>query len=181
MAAIYSNLERFQKSYGTGHKFAAHVSIYGICNVQMQGDEGATSPILFLHGSADGWVNSEPCREYAARLKKAGKDARMFEYEGADHAFDGPTMPVKKFPDVKTSSWCKLQQNSGGLLNISTGKPLAPTDECWKTGVGIGYQEAAQEGPRGRFIVLERDLQMREKLYRDIRWLIADALVGKWH
>jgi len=143
MAAIYSNLERFQKSYGTGLQFAAHVSIYGICNVLIQEDEGATSPILFLHGNADSWVNSEPCRDYAARLKKAGKDARMFEYEGADHGFDGPTVPVKKFPDVKTFSWCKLQENAGGLLNISTGKPLAPTDDCWKTGVGIGYQEAA--------------------------------------
>jgi dienelactone hydrolase len=143
MAAIYSNLERFQRSYGTGLQFAAHVSIYGICNVQIQEDEAATRPILFLHGSADSWVNFEPCRDYATRLKKAGKDARMFEYEGADHAFDDPTTPVKKFPDVKTASWCKLRENAGAVLNVSTGKPLAPTDDCWKTGVGIGYQEAA--------------------------------------
>src|SRR5262245_37450794 len=31
-AAIYSNVERFQKMYGTA-KFAAHISVYGVCGV----------------------------------------------------------------------------------------------------------------------------------------------------
>ena len=64
--------------------------------------------------------------------------AKMNEHASGPDMFD-----VKKFPDVKTASWCKLQENAGVVLNVSTGKPLAPTDECWKTGVGIGYQEAA--------------------------------------
>jgi dienelactone hydrolase len=86
-----------------------------------------------------------PCREYAARLKASGKDARIFEYADSHHAFDGPAVGApKKLPDVKTLTWCRFEEVANGVLNnVETGKPLAPTDACWRTGVSIGYNEAA--------------------------------------
>jgi dienelactone hydrolase len=143
LAAIYSGLERFQKVYGSGQKFAAHISIYGICTVRVQGDEATTGPVLFLHGTADTWVSIEACREYAQRLKSAGKAAQMFEYEGADHLFDGPSVQRREFPAANISGWCNQQEANGALLNTATGKPLVPSDACFRKGASIGFNEPA--------------------------------------
>jgi dienelactone hydrolase len=144
LAAIYSDMARFQKQYG-GQKFAANISIYGGCGTKFREDEAITNPILFLHGVSDDWVPIGPCREYVARLKASGKDARIFEYPDSLHAFDGPAFgALRKLPDVKTWTWCRFEEVTNGVLNnVETGKPLAPTDACWRTGVSLGFNEAA--------------------------------------
>lgn len=85
MGTMYTNLSRFQKQYGNGLKFAAHISIYGICGTKFRGDEDMVSPILIMHGAADDWVPAAPCIEYAERLQKAGKDVRLITYPDAHH------------------------------------------------------------------------------------------------
>jgi hypothetical protein len=37
-------------------------------------------------------TESAPCREYAARLSKAGMNVRLIEYPDAHHLFDGPVV-----------------------------------------------------------------------------------------
>ena len=42
MATMYTNLSRFQKEYGNGLKFAAHISIYGLSLI-------AQAPLALAH------------------------------------------------------------------------------------------------------------------------------------
>ena len=143
LAAVYSGLERFQKVYGSGQQFAAHISIYGGCNVRVQGDEATIGPVLFLNGTADTFVSFEACRAYAQRLKSTGKAAQIFEYEGADHLFDGPSVQKREFPEANISGWCNQQEADGALQNTATGKTLVPSDACFRKGASVGYNEPA--------------------------------------
>jgi len=45
---------------------------------------------ILLHGTADNLASIALCREYAQRLSKAGKSARIIEYPDAHHLFDLP-------------------------------------------------------------------------------------------
>jgi dienelactone hydrolase len=145
VAALYSNLERFQKMYGApGVQFAAHISMYGICGTRYREDEKLVRPLLMLHGTADDFVPIGPCREYAERLVKAGNKISLIEYQDAHHAFDAPTFPkVIHFAKRATPSWCRFAESDDGFVNTETQKALTPTDACWKTGVSVGYNEAA--------------------------------------
>ena len=91
-AAMYSNLERFQKLYAGGLKFAAHISFYGICGTTFKDDEATLSPMLLVHGQADDWVPMQPCREYAGRLEKANQKITLKIYQNAHHAFDAKVL-----------------------------------------------------------------------------------------
>src|SRR6185503_11809948 len=99
-AALYTSLNRFARQLGPadGRRFAAHVVFYPGCNQSYREDEDVTgSPIRIFHGAADDWLPASACREYAARLRKAGRDAVFTEYEGALHSFDNPGLkqPVR--------------------------------------------------------------------------------------
>jgi dienelactone hydrolase len=48
----------------------------------------STKPIRLYHGSADDWMPVGPCRDYVARLRKAGAIVNLVEYPGANHVFD---------------------------------------------------------------------------------------------
>jgi dienelactone hydrolase len=120
--AIYSNVERFQKMYGTA-KFAAHISIYGPCGTTYLGDEATLSPLLIVHGT----------------------DEEMVEYRDAYHGFDAPAAgKVRKLEQVSTNAGCRQKEIDGGvLLNVETGKLLAAEDACIVKGVTFGYNSAA--------------------------------------
>jgi dipeptidyl aminopeptidase/acylaminoacyl peptidase len=49
-----------------------------------------TEPILAFHGTADATCDIRWARETQAALERAGVDARLVEYDGADHYFYGP-------------------------------------------------------------------------------------------
>jgi dienelactone hydrolase len=142
--AMYSNLARFHKMYGEA-KFAAHISVYGLCGTKYQEDEDLMSPMLIIHGEADDWVPMGPCREYAERLMQAGKNVRFKGYADAHHGFDAlVSKSVKKFENASTSAWCRFQEGEGGIVaNVDTGKPLAADDACRRKGLSFGYNEAA--------------------------------------
>ena len=146
-AALYSSLARFRKLYGDPNvQFAAHVSVYGMCETTFREDEVLDgSPVLLLHGTADNWVPVTPCREYASRLAKAGMNVRLIEYPNANHVFDSPAArePIK-LPQVLTSRTCRFTEVDGGsLVNVATRQPLSVTDPCFEKGVTLAYDEAA--------------------------------------
>jgi dienelactone hydrolase len=143
-SVIYSNVERFQKMYGNA-KFAAHISVYGVCGTSYRGDEATLSPLLIVHGTDEDWVPVAPCREYAARLKKAGRPVEMVEYRDAYHGFDSPGAgTVRKLEQVSTSTGCRQKEaDDGVLLNVETGKPLGAEDACIVKGVTFGYNPVA--------------------------------------
>jgi dienelactone hydrolase len=90
-AALYSSMARFQKMYGNADlQFVGHISAYTGCFTRFRDEEDVTKPILMLHGTADDLTPIAPCREYAERLSKAGKTARIIEYPDAYHQFDAP-------------------------------------------------------------------------------------------
>ncbi len=138
-AALYSNASRFQKYYGDGLKFAANISMYGLCAVKYRGDDDTVSPLLILHGTAEDWVPFAPCDDYAQRLAKAGKDVRIIGYPDSYHVFDSPAAgPVRKM-DFKTSAGCLLEETESGVVSRETQKPLDGAAPCWKSGVTLGY------------------------------------------
>ncbi len=146
-AALYSSLVRFQKMHGKPDvQFAAHVVVYGGCGATFREDEALDQrPILFVHGTADDWVPIGPCREYTARLNKAGVKARLIEYPDASHVFDGPALrePVK-LPAALTGRNCRFVEVEGGsLVNATTKQPFSLDDPCFEKGVTIQYNEAA--------------------------------------
>lgn len=143
-AAMYSNLARFQKLYGNGLKFAAHISNYGLCAIKYLGDEETISPMLILHGSADDWVPAAPCVEYVDRLRKTGRDVRLITYPDAHHVFDSASVGKLRTLEFATSAACRLEETvSGELISRDTGKPLMQEDACRKKGVSLGYNESA--------------------------------------
>lgn len=145
-AALYSNLARFRKAHGSSNlQFAAHVSVYGLCITTYREDEEVAKPILLIHGVADDWVPIGPCREYAGRLAKAGKNVRIIEYADAHHVFDAPKFrqPVK-FAEAVTPRKCRLFEGEAGILiNADSKQPFTLADACMEKGVTLAYQEAA--------------------------------------
>lgn len=146
LAALYGNTERFQKQYGSPDlQYAAYISVYGNCVTSFRGDEGLTKPLLMLHGVADDWLPISKCREYAARLQKAGKKVSLIEYAEAHHAFDAPVLAAEvKVPQGTSPSGCSLEEGeNGAILNAVSKQPFTPADPCLRKGTTIGYNEAA--------------------------------------
>ena len=147
-AALYSSMARFQKMYGSPDlQFVGHISAYAICNTRFRDEEDVTKPILILHGTADDLTPIAPCREYAERLTKAGKSARVIEYPDAYHQFDAPMYRTAIRAEQAPNSLrrCRLEEGeNGAILNIETKQPLSPNDSCYEKGFTGGfYQEAA--------------------------------------
>ena len=146
-AALYASMTRFQKMYGNPDlQFVGHISAYAGCNVRLRDDEDVRKPILMLHGTADDLTPMAPCREYAERLSKAGKNARIIEYPDAYHQFDAPVYRTAlRFDQAPTSRRCHLGEGeNGAILNSETKQPLSQGDSCYEKGfTGAYYQEAA--------------------------------------
>jgi dienelactone hydrolase len=104
-----------------------------------------------LHGAVDDWVPAAPCREYASRLTKAGKNVSYIEYPEAHHVFDGPAVAqVVKVAQGLTSRRCRLAESDGGIvLNVETKQPFGPSDPCLERGTTLHYNEAAMKKAHG--------------------------------
>jgi dienelactone hydrolase len=145
-AALYANVRRFQRLHNPrGLEFAAQLAFYPPCNAAYREDtQVAARPVRVFHGSADDWHPIEPCRQYVARLKRAGADAAMIELTGAQHFFDVPDVPPQvRLPGVQRSS-CLTEERADGIVNRATGRP--PTrEECWQPGATMGHDPRAYE------------------------------------
>jgi dienelactone hydrolase len=145
-------MNRFQSAYALeGASFAAHIGFYTPCNTAMIDDEKVSAkPIRLYHGIADDWVPVGPCRDYVARLKKAGANVDLVEYPGAYHAFDNQLIPgTMKLEQALTGRKCRLQEKDLGMLvNNDTGQPISPNDPCIERGVTIAYSAEATDAAR---------------------------------
>src|SRR5205823_12976144 len=100
-------------------------------------------PIRIFSGSADNYVPVAPCREYVARLRKAGKDVVLTEYPGANHVFDWPLLnPPEKLPQPQTTRRCRMHEIEGGRIVEADGAVFTMNHPCVERGVTIGYDEA---------------------------------------
>jgi len=145
--ALYSGMARFQKSHGSPDlKFAAHIVFYGLCATTYHDDEVLDQrPLLVLHGTADNAVSAAACRDYAARLAKAGANVRFIEYPDAHHRFDSPNLqqPVN-LPQAPSPVACRYAEaEDGAIVNVATKQPPSKDDACLGKGVTFQYNEAA--------------------------------------
>ena len=147
VVSLFASLTRFRRMHGpAGVEFAAYLPFYPGCVVDhIGGDQVSDRPIRIFHGQADDWTPVGPCREYAERLRRAGKDVQITEYPGAHHAFDDPSLPPAQFrPEVVNPSRCFFVELPGGrVVNRATGQPLDFDDPCFSDGATTGYDPVA--------------------------------------
>jgi dienelactone hydrolase len=147
-AALYSSLKRFVRTHGPadGRTFAAHIVFYpGCIQTYVEGDDVVDKPIRIFHGTADDQLPIEPCREYVARLRKAGKDVSLTEYAGAHHAFDVRALkePVKQ-PQAISVIKCRLEEGANGqMMTSNTKQPFSLSDPCVGRGRTLAYHAEA--------------------------------------
>jgi dienelactone hydrolase len=141
---------RFQRRWMTaGRSFAAYLAFYPIaCNRRLIDEmEVSGQPLRVFHGAADDWTPLQPCREYVERMRQGGKDAALFEYPDAHHAFDNPNSPPERpRPNVMNSSGCVfVEQPNGGFVvtHRSTGTRVTPDKPCITRGATIGHHPKA--------------------------------------
>jgi len=145
IVALYSAMTRFQRLHGpAGARFALHIPFYAGCVYAFVGDETVTDrPIRLFHGTADDLAPIAPCRAYVERLQKAGADAQITEYAGAQHQFDRPG-PPRRSPNEQNVSHCFWEERpEGQLVSRDSGQPLSLTDPCVVRGGSFGFDPAA--------------------------------------
>ena len=150
--SVYASMNRFQNAYASeGATFAAYIGFYTPCNIALIDDEKVSAqPIRLYHGIADDWVPVGPCRDYVARLKKAGANIDLVEYPGAAHAFDNQSIPgTCQLPQAVTARKCRFEEKPlGAIINGDTGQPATPNDPCIERGVTIAYNAEATNAAR---------------------------------
>jgi dienelactone hydrolase len=150
--SVYASMNRFQNAYASeGATFAAYIGFYTPCNIALIDDEKVSAkPIRLYHGTADDWVPVGPCRDYVARLKKAGANIDLVEYPGAAHAFDNQSIPgTCQLPQAVTARKCRFEEKPvGAIINGDTGQPAAPSDPCIERGVTMAYNAEATNAAR---------------------------------
>jgi dienelactone hydrolase len=144
--ALWANHLRFQERYGQGsQKFAAFLAFYpASCYIKLADEDRiGEAPIRIFHGTADDWTPINPCRRYIERLRRAGKDAAIFEYPGARHGFDNAYLSqYQLLPGVVNSTNCTFEERNGKLVDESGG--LAGFDApCVIRSASIGYSPNA--------------------------------------
>lgn len=148
-AALYSALRRLRDWYAPpGIAFAAHIAFYPNCGTRYRHDTDVSDvPILMFHGTADDYAPAAPCRSYAERLVKAGRDVRRFEYAGAGHVFMWKDLePDSALPTGQTTRDCDLMERDDGVVvNARTGQPFDHRDACVQRGAHVGYDAAAAQ------------------------------------
>jgi dienelactone hydrolase len=150
--ALYSALTRFQRLHGpAGVRFAHHIAFYPPCFVTFVGDLAVTDrPIRIFQGTADDLAPIEPCRAYVERLRRAGADAQITEYAGAQHGFDRPgDGPARRNPREQNASRCLWEERpEGQLVNRNSGIPFGFSDPCVTRGGTSGPDPAAYRAAR---------------------------------
>jgi dienelactone hydrolase len=160
-SALYSSMTRFQRLHGSaGAQFAAHVGMYGSCDIRLRNDDDIAKPVRLLRGLADDWSSVAACRDYVDRLSKAGKDIRLIEYPDAHHLFDSPFFRTpRKFPDAQVWSNCKIAEgNDGVVLNTETNAPFSYADSCVQKGATIAYNHDASTKSRAEVRAFFREI-----------------------
>ncbi len=110
-ATLYAAVRRFQAMHGPQQgSFAGYLSFYPACHIRYRDDEHLVErPVQVLHGTADDLNPIGPCRDYVARVQRAGGRIHLHEFPDARHVFDWPLLAQ---PVVLQG----VRSNNGALL-----------------------------------------------------------------
>jgi dienelactone hydrolase len=146
-ATLYASLKRFHQMWNkSGIEFAAYVPFYPDCATTFIADtDVADRPIRIFGGTPDDYNPIALCKAYAARLKAAGRDVEVTEYPNAPHSFDSPlgAQPPIVSPKSQSVRACKIREEAGVLMNVSTGQPFSYQDACVEYGPHLGHDPEA--------------------------------------
>lgn len=147
--ALYASVLRFQEMHAPSpHRYAAYLPFYPSCAITFIDDAlVGKAPIRIFHGAADDWVPVAYVREFAGRLKAAGADVELIEYEGAFHAFDNPSAPLPMYyANAPTARNRRMQEIAPGrLVDPVSGRSFTWNDPSVERGAHTGYNATAAE------------------------------------
>jgi len=148
-AAAWAALTRYQrqlKRAGT-MPIAAYLAFYPtLCAFHLRDEtEIAGGPIRLFHGTADDAMPLPACRDWAQRMRAAGRDVGIYEYAGARHGFDVPAFsPPRAFADYVNFGNCDFSERpDGAFVDRATGARPAPNAACAARGYTQGYDAVA--------------------------------------
>jgi dienelactone hydrolase len=150
-AALWAALTRFQQTLkpSTTAPLAAYLAFYpASCSFQFRDEtEIAGGPVRLFHGTADDATPLLPCRDWAQRMRTAGRDVGIYEYAGAHHAFDVRSfVPPRIAPDHVNLGRCSfVELPDGAFRDTATGARPGATAACATRGYTQGYDAAAHQ------------------------------------
>jgi dienelactone hydrolase len=80
-----------------------------------------------LLGENDDYAAPEPCRQYAASIRRAGGDVTVVTYAGARHGFDGNDAQIREYrlANAQNFSNCLVNiEDDGRFVYARTGEVL---------------------------------------------------------
>jgi dienelactone hydrolase len=125
-----------------GGGFRAFIAMYPYCNVSAPELNSIYAPLRIHSGELDDWTPTKPCQEYVDSLKASGQSADIEVYPNAHHAFDDPSLPLIKLPNVPSVAKCRWRGSS--ILESMTPEPAS----CISRGVTLGYSSIATDTAR---------------------------------
>jgi dienelactone hydrolase len=147
--ALWASHPRFQQRYDPGpSRFAAHLAFYPTsCHIRLADEDRVGDvPIRIFHGVADEATVIGPCREYAARLRNAGKDVVLFEYAGAMHWFDNADLANRQtVTGVTNYSNCTFLERDNKIIDAATGDLAGMRSPCVVSEGSYGYNPEARQ------------------------------------
>ena len=149
---LFSAWKPLIEAIGVKVGFAAHLSFYPPCLVDMELIEFSSSPIHILIGQLDDWVTAEACENLVTDLSLEGVDIGITIYEDAHHGFDRRG-PIKIEENGYSTTDCHFQMRSDGalLMNIFEIPMITPMRQklalawCAERGTTIGGNAKARK------------------------------------
>lgn len=155
--AIFASFTRFQEQLSRDqHAFAAHVSFYPYCGLDMADMSTTGAPILVLAAENDTVTPARLCTDLAGRIRQVQPTAMidLKIYDGAMHAFDYPhpllkmveSSPVRGpvprkclFREIEPTVF--IETASGVRVTGDTYKQAL--DACTEMGADVAYNREA--------------------------------------
>ncbi|WP_203076420.1 dienelactone hydrolase family protein [Falsiroseomonas ponticola] len=145
--ALYAGMARFHRMWNrSGVTPVGTAAVYPDCGTRYIGDTAMLpAPLRVFHGRPDDFNPIGPARAHVARLREAGHDAEIVEYDDAHHGFDNPLSPAAALVEGSQSVRdCRIEEREPGLLvNAATGQPFSYADPCVATRVHVGGNAVA--------------------------------------
>ena len=113
--ALFSAWEPLIDAIGVEARFAAHLSIYPPCLVDMDLIRFSPAPIHILIGELDDWVTASACEELVSDLQDEDVTIEITVYPNAHHGFDrqGPLATADR---AYATGGCHFRMRADGAL-----------------------------------------------------------------